>query len=120
VITAGAAGLIVAPCSGGLSAQGMEARKGRDTGNPVARCEARQPGPAQRGRALDGAVRPMGASGSLSDHSPASASGARVMPTPAVKPFEVIDYADANADSTPETDSRLEGLDAQLCEAQTG
>ena len=50
VITAGAAGLFVAPRSGGLFAQGMEARQGRDTDRRAgARCAARQPGPAQRG-----------------------------------------------------------------------
>ena len=47
---AGAAGLFVAPRSGGLFAQGMEARQGRDTDRRAgARCAARQPGPAQRG-----------------------------------------------------------------------
>lgn len=50
VITAGAAGLFVAPRNGGRFAQGMEARQGRDTARRAgARCAARQPGSAQRG-----------------------------------------------------------------------
>ncbi len=50
MIAAGAAGLFVTTRSGGVFAQGMEARQGRDTDRRAgARCAARQPGPAQRG-----------------------------------------------------------------------
>lgn len=60
-------------------ASGMEARQGRDTGTPVARREARQPGPAQRGDAqAHRDLAPAAPSPQLPKHSPPHRSPPRL------------------------------------------
>lgn len=100
------AGLLVAPRSGGLFAQGMEAQQGRDTDRRAGSMRSTTARPRAAGRALDGTVRLIGASGSLSDHSPPQQAWTVRCRTPAVQRKEPVTSAGFVAAQFEEAQSR--------------